>query len=124
MQRKNSRQKKINSLLLFIFLLLLQIIYNFDDSLLEYVKCLSDSFIKIKQTDYVYQFSCKRIDVVDRPVSKIVFEKSEKLASSSLIIDNPKENSVFIESEILWDDLKNIEFEVFKIDINNKKIHS
>jgi len=111
-------------LLLFIFLLLLQIIYNFDDSLLEYVKCLSDSFIKIKQTDYVYQFSCKRIDVVDRPVSKIVFEKSEKLASSSLIIDNPKENSVFIESEILWDDLKNIEFEVFKIDINNKKIHS
>ena len=109
------REDEINP---FLLLLLLKIIYNngFDDVLLEYLHDLS---LETNTTETFSKFSLKSID--PRPL-KITLKEPEQIPLPFLIIEDPL---VFIETEVLWEEPINYQFELFKFyqNVNEKVKH-
>ena len=109
------REDEINP---FLLLLLLKIIYNngFDDVLLEYLHDLS---LETNTAETFSKFSLKSID--PRPL-KITLKEPEKISLPFLIIEDPL---VFIETEVLWEEPINYQFELFKFyqNVNEKVKH-
>ena len=99
-------------------MLLLKIIYNngFDDVLLEYLHDLS---LETNTAETFSKFSLKSID--PRPL-KITLKEPEKIPLPFLIIEDPL---VFIETEVLWEEPINYQFELFKFyqNVNEKVKH-
>ena len=109
------REDEINP---FLLLLLLKIIYNnrFDDVLLEYLHDLS---LETNTTETFSKFSLKSID--PRPL-KITLKEPEQIPLPFLTIEDPL---VFIETEVLWEEPINYQFELFKFyqNVNEKLKH-
>ena len=103
------REDEINT---FLLLLLLKIIYNynnrFDDVLLEYLHDLS---LETNTTETFSKFSLKSIEQIDPRPLKITLKESEQISLPFFIIENPL---VFIDTQVLWDQSTNYQFELFK----------
>jgi len=101
------REDEINAFLLF---LLLKIIYNngFDDVLLEYLHDLS---LETNTVEPFSKFSLKSIEQIDPRPLKIIFKEPEQIPLPFFIIEDPL---VFIDTEVLWDESTNYQFELFK----------
>jgi hypothetical protein len=101
------REDEINP---FLLLLLLKIIYNngFDDVLLEYLHDLS---LETKTAETFSKFSLKSIEEIDPRPLKITLKEPEQISLPFLIIEDPL---VFIDTEVLWDESTNYQFELFK----------
>jgi hypothetical protein len=101
------REEGINT---FLLLLLLKIIYNnrFDDVLLEY---LHDLFLETNTAQTFSKFSLKSIEQIDSRPLKITLKELEQISLPFLIIEDPL---VFIDTEVLWDESTNYQFELFK----------
>ena len=103
------REDEINA---FLLLLLLKIIYNyknrFDDVLLEYLHDLS---LETNTVEPFSKFSLKSIEQIDPRPLKIIFKEPEQIPLPFLIIEDPL---VFIDTEVLWDESTNYQFELFK----------
>ena len=114
------REDEINEFLLLI--ILLRIIYNnwFDDVLLEYLYDLSR---KPKIVKPFSKFSLKTMEQAPRSLD-ILFEEPEQipLPLPFLIIEDPL---LIIETEVLWEQPINYQFELFKFYryINQKVKH-
>lgn len=89
-------------------MLLLEVIYNngFDDVLLEYLHDLS---LETSTAETFSKFSLRSIEQIDPRPLKITFKKPEQIPF--LIIEDPL---VFIDTEVLWDESTNYQFEFFK----------
>jgi hypothetical protein len=114
------REDEINA---FLLLLLLKIIYNynnrFDDVLLEYLHDLS---LETNTVEPFYKFSLKSIEqIVTRPL-KIIFKEPEQIPFPFLIIED---GMVFIETELLWEEPINYKFQLFQFyqNVNEKVKH-
>lgn len=94
----------------FLLLLLLKIIYNngFDDVLLKY---LHDFSLKTNTVKPFSKFSLENIEQIDPRPLKITFKKLEQIPLPFLIIEDP---FVFIDTEVLWDESTNYQFQLFK----------
>jgi hypothetical protein len=92
-------------------LLLLKIIYNngFDDVLLEYLHDLS---LETNTAEPFSKFSLKSIEQIDPRPLKITLKEPEQIPLPFLIIEDPL---VFIDTEVLWDESTNYQFELFKL---------
>lgn len=90
--------------------LLLKIISNngFDDVLLEYLHDLS---LETNTVEPFYKLSLKSIEQIDPRPLKITFKQPEQIPLPFLIIEDP---IVFIDTEILWDESTNYQFQLFK----------
>lgn len=101
------REDEINT---FLLLLLLKIIYNngFDHVLLEYLHDLS---LETKTAETFSKFSLKSIEQIDPRPLKIIFKEPEQIPLPFFIIEDPL---VFIETEVLWHESTNYQFELFK----------
>lgn len=103
------REDEINT---FLLLLLLKIIYNynnrFDDVLLEYLHDLS---LETNTTETFSKFSLKSIEQIDPRPLKITLKEPEQISLPFFIIENPL---VFIDTQVLWDQSTNYQFELFK----------
>ena len=101
------REDEINT---FLLLLLLKIIYNngFDDVLLEY---LHDFSLETNTAETFSKFSLKSIEQIDPRPLKISLKEPEQISLPFLIIEDPL---VFIDTEVLWDESTNYQFELFK----------
>ena len=101
------REDEINT---FLLLLLLKIIYNnrFDDVLLEYLHDLS---LETNTAETFSKFSLKSIEQIDPRPLKITLKEPEQISLPFLIIEDPL---VFIDTEVLWDESTNYQFELFK----------
>ena len=102
------REDEINA---FLLLLLLKSIYNngFDDVLLEYLHYLS---LETNTAEPFSNFSLKSIEQIDLRPSKITLKEPEQIPLPFSIIEDPL---VFIETEVLWDESTNCQFELFKL---------
>ena len=93
-------------------MLLLKIIYNynnrFDDVLLEYLHDLS---LETNTTETFSKFSLKSIEQIDPRPLKITLKEPEQISLPFFIIENPL---VFIDTQVLWDQSTNYQFELFK----------
>lgn len=98
------REDKINAFLL------LKIIYNngFDDVLLEYLHDLS---LETNTVEPFSKFPLKSIEQIDPRPLKIIFKEPEQIPLPFFIIEDPL---VFIDTEVLWDESTNYQFELFK----------
>lgn len=87
---------------------LLKIIYNtgFDDILWKY---LHDSSLETNTAETFSKFSLKSIEQIDPRPLKITLKEPEQIPF--LIIEDPL---VFIDTEVLWDESTNYQFELFK----------
>lgn len=104
------REDEINA---FLLLLLLKIIYNsrFSDVLLEYLHDLS---LETSTVEPFSKFSLKSIEQIDPRPLKITLtepDQSPQIPLPFLIIEDPL---VFIDTEVLWDESTNYQFELFK----------
>ena len=101
------REDEINT---FLLLLLLKIIYNngFDHVLLEYLHDLS---LETNTAETFSKFSLKSIEQIDPRPLKIIFKEPEQIPLPFFIIEDPL---VFIETEVLWHESTNYQFELFK----------
>ena len=112
------REDEINA---FLLLLLLKIIYNngFDDVLLEYLHDLS---LKTNTAETFSKFSLKSIEQIHPRPLKIIFKEPEQIPLPFFIIGDPL---VFIETEVLWEEPINYQFELFKFyqNVNEKVKH-
>lgn len=101
------REDEINT---FLLLLLLKIIYNngFNDVLLEYLHDLS---LETTTAETFSKFSLKSIEQIDPRPLKITLKEPEQISLPFLIIEDPL---VFIDTEVLWDESTNYQFELFK----------
>lgn len=101
------REDEINA---FLLLLLLKIIYNngFDDVLLEYLHDLS---LETNTAEPFSKFSLKSIEQIDPRPLKITLKEPEQIPLPFLIIEDPL---LFIDTEVLWDESTNYQFELFK----------
>ena len=104
------REDEINAFLLFLLFLLLKIIYNngFDDVLLEYLHDLS---LETNTVEPFSKFSLKSIEQIDPRPLKIIFKEPEQIPLPFFIMEDPL---VFIDTEVLWDESTNYQFELFK----------
>ena len=91
-------------------MLLLKIIYNngFDHVLLEYLHDLS---LETNTAETFSKFSLKSIEQIDPRPLKIIFKEPEQIPLPFFIIEDPL---VFIETEVLWHESTNYQFELFK----------
>ena len=103
------REDDMNALLLLLLLRII-IIYNneFDDVLWEYLHDLS---LETKTAEPFSTFSLKIIEQTDPRFPKITFKKPEQISLPFLIIKDPL---VLSETEVLWDESTNYQFELFK----------
>lgn len=101
------REDEINA---FLLLLLLKIIYKngFDEVSLEYLHDLS---LKTNTAEPFSKFSLKSIEQIDPRPLKITLKEPEQIPLPFLIIEDPL---VFIDTEVLWDESTNYQFELFK----------
>lgn len=101
------RENQVNP---FLLLLLLKIISNngFDDVLLKYLHDLS---LETNTVELFYKLSLKSIEQIDPRPLKITFKQPEQIPLPFLIIEDPL---VFIDTEILWDESTNYQFQLFK----------
>ena len=97
--------------------LLLEIIYNegFNDVLLEYSHDLS------LETQIFSKFSVKSLQQIDPRPLKIIFKEPELIPLPFFIIED---SFIFIETEVLWHEATNYQFELFKLfrHINQKEV--
>lgn len=104
------REDEINAFLLFLLLLLLKIIYSngFYDVSLKYLHDLS---LETNTAEPFSKFSLKNIEqIYPRPL-KIILKQPEQISLPFLIIEDPL---VFIDTDVLWDESTNYQFELFK----------
>ena len=103
------REDEINA---FLLLLLLKIIYNcnnrFDDVLFEYLHDLS---LETNTVEPFSKFSLKSIEQIGLRPLKITLKEPEQIPLPLLIIED---SLVFIDTEVLWDESTNYQFELFK----------
>ena len=103
------REDEINA---FLLLLLLKIIYNynnrFDDVLLEYLRDLS---LETNTVEPFSKFSLKSIEQIDPRPLKIIFKEPKQIPLPFFIIEDPL---VFIETEVLWEEPINYKFQLFQ----------
>ena len=115
------RENEVNEIYIFLLLLLLQILYNngFDEVLLE---ILSRRSLEPGNIEEFSKFSLKSIEQIDPRPLKITLKETEQIPLPFLIIEDPL---VFIDTEVLWDESINYEFELFRFYRNvNQKVES
>ena len=101
------REDEINP---FLLLLLLKIIYNngFDNVLLEYLHDLS---LETYTVETFSKFSLRTIEQIDPRPLKITLEQPKQILLPFLIVEDPL---IFIDTEVLWEESTNYQFELFK----------
>ena len=72
---------------------------------------LHDLSIEPNTAEEFSNFSLKSIEQIDPRPLKIIFKEPEQIPLPFLIIEDPL---VFIDTEVLWDESTNYQFELFK----------
>ena len=105
--------RRKDDIYVFTLLLLLKMLYNdgFDYGLL-----------KPNKVDQFSKFSLKTIEQINPRPSRLILKEPDQIPLPFLIIEDPL---VFIETEVLWDESTNYEFELFRFYRNvNQKVES
>ena len=102
--------KRHQEIYVFTLLFLLEMLYSngFEDVLLAYFPGL---FLEPKTAEPFSKFSLKSIEQIDPRPLKITLKEPEQISLPFLIIEDPL---VFIDTEVLWDESTNYQFELFK----------
>ena len=114
------RHNHINA---FLLLLLLKIIYNynnrFDDVLLQYLYHLS---LETNTVEPFYKFSIKFSQQIIPNSVKIIFKQPEQILFPFSIIEDP---IIFISTEFFWEEPINFKFQLFQFyqNVNDKVKH-
>jgi hypothetical protein len=78
--------------------------------------------LKPNKVDQFSKFSLKTIEQINPRPSRLILKEPDQIPLPFLIIEDPL---VFIETEVLWDESTNYEFELFRFYRNvNQKVES
>jgi len=75
------------------------------------LKYLHDLFLETNTAETFSKFSLKSIEQIDQRLLKITLKEPKQISLPFLIIEDPP---VFIDTEVLWDESTNYQFELFK----------
>lgn len=103
-----------------ILLLLLKIIYNYNDQFNDILLRIEPS-IKTNVIEPFSKFPLKSIEEIDSSSLKVIFKEPEKISLPFPIIEEP----ILIETDILWNEPVDYKFQLFEFyqSINERVKH-